>query len=136
MSKALARVVFLSELIIDVEESKPTNEPLFAIRRDVLQVNAGRLVLVNEGWTQIERLKLHFNILPGLKPVTSSPPYRHSIDAGPLLDRLEVEVDDAFTRDGLDLVNLLPLLNVEWLSRELCELPEVDGKKSDLQESN
>ena len=60
------RTVFLSEILIDVDESKPISEPLFVIRRDVQQRHAGVLILINEGWVEIRDLALRFNITPGL----------------------------------------------------------------------
>jgi hypothetical protein len=131
------RTLYLSEIVIDVDESKPIREPLFAIRRDVQQRHAGYIILVNEGWTEISDLTLHFNITPGLVTdvVSIPPPYKHSIDAGPLADRLEIDVGDAFAaEDGLDLNDLLLLTNGDFTEDGQFELPEVNGKRERLTE--
>jgi hypothetical protein len=129
------RTIFLSELVIDVDESKPIQEPLIAIRRDVQQRHAGNLMLVNEGWTEVSDLRLSFNIKPGLiaDPLSIQPPYKHSIDAGVLVDRLDIDVGDAFAaEDELDLEDLVLLTNGDWTADGQFELPEVDGKRERL----
>lgn len=124
----------MSEILIDVDESKPISEPLFVIWRDVQQRHAGVLILINEGWAELRDLALRFNITPGLinDAVPILPPYKHSIDASHLVDRLEIDVGDAFADDGLDLDDLLLVMNGDWTADGEFELPEVDGKRERL----
>ncbi len=128
------RTVFLSEIVIDVDESKPIREPLFAIRRDVQGRHAGILILINEGWVELRDLELHFNITPGLitDAIPVLRPYKHSIDAGHLVDRLEIDVTPAFANDGIDISDLLLLTNGEWADDGQLELPEVEGSRERL----
>jgi len=128
------QTIFLSEIVIDVDESESILEPVFAIRRDVQQRHAGFLMLVNEGWVEIITLTLRFNITPGLvaDAISILPPYKHSIEVGPFVDRLAIDVSAAFADDGLDLEEILFLTNGDWADNGQLELPEVDGKRERL----
>ena len=121
--------VFLSEITIEVEESSPIVESLFTIQKDVQQRHAGDLILINEGWTDIEKLELRFNIFPGLAANTLeiAPPFKHVINAGPFTERIEIDVIPAFAADGLDVAALICLGDGKWVDQVQYEFHEADG---------
>lgn len=105
---------FLTEIVFDVQESYVDRNPLFAIKRDSQQRFAGELRLVNEGWCDLVDLDVSFLLLPGkVAPVEIAAPYPHSIRLPILRDHAELDIVDAFRREGVDIDGLIALSNAE-----------------------
>jgi hypothetical protein len=121
--------IFLTEVILEVEQSYPLSTPLFAIRRDSLQGFAGELHLVNEGWCDVADMTIAFHLLPGQRPdLRFEPPFPHSIAVANLKDRAEVEVLDAFRKEGVDIDGLLRFGGGRW-DGESFVCPAADGSE-------
>jgi hypothetical protein len=89
--------LFLTEVVFDIDQSRPDPSPLLVIQRDVLQRHAGSLLIVNEGWCDLVCMTISFNLLPGEISVPDfQTPYRHSINVPLLTDRAELDVASAF----------------------------------------
>ena len=121
--------LFLTEVVLDVQESRPDPAPFLAIKRDVQQRNAGFLLLVNEGGCNLANLLISFRLLPGLveDPPVTQPPYPHSITLPLLADQGEVDVTQAFQADGAGIEGLSMLGSGKWESREVFVVPTADG---------
>jgi CHAT domain-containing protein len=124
--------LFLTEVVFDIDESKPDLTPFFAIQRDVQQRQAFHLLLANEG-PDLCNLTIAFNLLPGeLADPPFTPPYRHSIELPELKDAAQVEIVDPFHDQGVDFEGLELLYQGEWRSREAFEIPTADGGKEEI----
>ena len=123
------RTIFLTEIILDVDESRSDCRPLLVIKRDVQQRFAGDLLLVNEGWCDLVDIRISFNLLPGehSDAVVPAPPYRNSIHIPLLSDHAEVDVMEAFEREGVNVAGLILLTNGKWEDNETFVIPTVDG---------
>src|SRR5262249_12919610 len=80
--------LFLTEVVLDIEESRFDNRPFFTIKSDVLQCKAGALLLMNEGWCDLVDLTISFNLCPGQISgnMEFRQPYKHSIELPLLAD--------------------------------------------------
>jgi hypothetical protein len=123
------KTIFLTEIILDVDESRPDWRPLLVIKRDVQQRCAGDLLLVNEGWCDLVDMRISFNLLPGehSDAVVPTPPYRNSIDIPLLSDHAEIDVTEAFEREGVNIAGLILLTNGKWEDKETFLIPMADG---------
>jgi hypothetical protein len=108
--------LFLTEIVFDIEESRPDTSPLFAIKKDTQQRFAGELHLINEGGSVLTDLNLSFHLFPGAVavPATILPPYPHAISLPLLEDHAEVDVVYAFRREGVDIDGLIGLSDGKW----------------------
>lgn len=104
--------LFLTEVVLDVAESRIDAQPLFAIKKDTQQRSAGVLQLMNEG-CDLADLKLSFHLLPGLvaNPQNFEPPFRHVLTLPSLEDYAELDVTPAFHDEGVDIDGLIRLSN-------------------------
>ncbi len=57
--------IYLTEVVFDIEKSCIDTAPLLTIRKDTQRRNAGNLIIVNEGSTDIIDLNILFYLLPG-----------------------------------------------------------------------
>ncbi|MBV8104745.1 MAG: hypothetical protein JO223_08990 [Hyphomicrobiales bacterium] len=123
------KTLFLTEVILDIDESRPDLRPLFAIKRDIQQSCAGDLLLVNEGWCDLLDINISFNLLPGEipEPAVPEPPYRHSIDLPLLPDHAEIDVTQAFEREGVNITGLILISNGRWKDNETIVIPTAEG---------
>ena len=98
----------LTEVILDVAESRADAEPLFAIKKDTQQRNAGVLQLMNEG-CDLADLELSFHLLPGsiANPQNYEAPFAHVLTLPSLEDFAEVDVTPAFQDEGVDIDGLI-----------------------------
>jgi hypothetical protein len=131
------KTLFLTEVVFDIDESRPDPRPLFAIKRDVQQRYAGDLLLVNEGWCDLVDLIISFNLLPGElpAPVVPEPPYRNRIELPLLSDHAEVDVTQAFEQEGVDILGLTLLTNGKWEDRETFVVPTADGSDEKISQT-
>jgi hypothetical protein len=108
--------LFLTEVILDVEESRPDEAPLFAIKKDTQRRQAGKLVLVNEGWCDISDITAFFKLLPGeiTNPTDFERPFDHSATFPLFADYAELDVVQAFQEEGVDIEGLIQLGNGKW----------------------
>jgi CHAT domain len=123
------KTLFVTEVILNVDESCPDSRPLLAIKRDVLQSCAGDLLLVNEGWCDLVDIIISFNLHPGEipEPVVPEPPYRHSIDLPLLSDNAKIDITQAFEREGVNITGLILLTNGRWEDNKTFVVPTVEG---------
>jgi hypothetical protein len=121
--------LFITEVVLDVEESRPDPAPFLTIKRDVQQRNAGVLMIVNEGWCDLTNLRISFSLLPGVveNPPSTEPPYPHSVSLPLLADHDEVDVTQAFQDDGANIEGLSLLCDGKWESQEAFLAPTKDG---------
>ena len=123
--------LFLTEVVLDIEESRADPAPLLTIRQDAHRVHAGYLQLINEGWCDLTDLTISFRLLPEevAAPPNVEPPYPHSITLPILTDRAEVDVTQAFQEEGVDIDELILLTNGELESQDTLVVPRADGSK-------
>ena len=125
--------LFLTEVVFDIDESRPDPSPLLVIRRDVQQRHAGNLLIANEGWCDLLDMTISFNLLPGeISSPDFQPPYRHSINVPLLTDRAEVEVSSAFEDEGVNIEQLILLTNGDWETRDVFVVPTAEGSKEKI----
>ena len=125
--------LFLTEVVFDIDESRPDPSPLFAIQRDVQQRYAGNLLIRNEGWCDLADMTISFNLLPGAITVPDfQPPYRHSINVPLLTDREEVDVTPAFEDEGVNIEQLILLSNGDWETHDVFVVPTADGSQQKI----
>jgi len=126
--------LFLTEIVLDVEASRSDYRPLFAIKRDVHQSNAGNFVLVNEGYCDLVDMTISFNLIPGeiSQHLDFSAPYKHSIDLPVLADQVAINVTSAFQSEGVDIDELILLENWQWESKDIYIVPTADGSEERL----
>jgi CHAT domain len=125
--------LFLTEVVFDIDESRPDWSSLFVIQSDVQQRHAGNLLIVNEGWCDLVDMTISFNLLPGVVSVPDfQPPYRHSINVPLLTDRAEVDVTSAFVGEGVNIEQLILLTNGDWESRDVFVVPTTNGSKEKI----
>lgn len=107
---------FLTELLLEIQESRVDQNPLFTIRRDTQRTSAGELRLVNEGECNLVELNISFHLTPGVltTPLDIAPPYPHSIGLPRLEDHVEVDIADAFQKEGVDVDTLTGLMYGKW----------------------
>jgi len=119
--------LFLTEVVLDVAESRIDAQPLFAIKKDTRQRNAGVLHLMNEG-CDLADLKLSFHLLPGLvaNPQNFEPPFRHVLTLSSLEDYAELDVTPAFHDEGVDIDGLIRLSNGKC-DENGCTISKADG---------
>jgi hypothetical protein len=122
--------LFLAEVVLDVEESRSDSTPLLTIKKNTQQSYAGRLQLINEGGCALRDLNISFQLRPGalVPPAQILPPYPHSISVPLLEDRVEVDVTEAFQKDGVDIVVLILLSNGRW-DRDVFVAPKADDSE-------
>jgi len=127
--------LFLSEIVFDIEESRPDSTPLLAIKRDTQQRFAGELHLINEGWANLADLNISFHLVPGtnVPPGAVSLSYPHTIALPILEERAEVDVTEAFRKEGVDIVGLILLSNGRWDENDFVA-PTSDGSEERLTE--
>lgn len=126
--------VFLTEVRFDIEESIPNAVPLLTIRRDVQRRNAGKLMLTNEGLVDLVDVEIHFNIIAGdiSTPLSTSSSYRHLITVSNLADRIDVDVTEAFQKEGVNIEQLILLTNGDWETNDVFVLPTGDGSQEKI----
>ena len=124
-----ATALFLNEVVFDIEESSIDQNPLFTIKKDTHQSNAGDLRLMNEGWCDLVDLTISFNLFPSenAAPMDLDQPHQHSIDLSLFADHAEIDVTPAFAKEGVDVTQLILLSNANWESGETAVVPTVDG---------
>lgn len=122
--------LFLTEVVLDIDESRINPAPLLTIKRDTQQRQAGDLLLVNEGWCDLTDLTVSFRLLPGIvaTPTPVEPPFRHSITLPRLEDFAAVDVTPAFREEGVDIDGLILLTNGKW-DQDAFVAPKVDGSE-------
>jgi hypothetical protein len=108
--------LYLTEVILDVEESRVDLAPLLAIKRDQQRREAGVLHLVNEGGGDIQGLSIDFHLVPGADPSPQNfdPPFEHHVDLAVLQDRAELDITPAFRDEGVDIDDLIRLSEGDW----------------------
>jgi hypothetical protein len=127
--------LFLTEVIFDIDESRPDRSPLLVIQKDVQQRHAGNLLIVNEGWCDLVDMTISFNLLPGAISVPDfRPPYRHSINVPLLTDRSEVNVISAFDAEGVRIDDLIQLYQATW-ETDVFVVPTADGSNEKITEA-
>jgi hypothetical protein len=128
--------LFLTELIFHVEESRADQVPLFVIKEDTQQRNAGDLLLVNEGSCDLIDLTISFHLLPGkiVNPTDFEPPFKHSIVLPLIKDHAEVDITQAFRDEGVDVDDLILLHNGKW-DHDTYVAPAADGSEERMTEA-
>ncbi len=121
--------------MFDIAESRIDSIPLFTIKKDTQQRNAGNLQLMNEG-CDLTDLTFSFHLLPGLvaNPTNFEPPFRHSLALPLLEDYAEVDVADAFQKEGVDIDGLILLSNGKW-DQNGCVVAKGEGLEERLSEA-
>lgn len=129
--------IYLTEVVFEVEESRLDSTPLFTIKHDFYRMNAGVLVLVNEGGSDIVDLAISFRLLPGNITTVqdAEPPYPHTVTVPRLDDETPIDVTDAFQAEGTNIEGLIELCNGEWDSQNSCVVVKThDGSEVRLSE--
>lgn len=128
--------LFLTEVVFDVEQSRPDPGPLLTINRDTQLRHAGDLLLVNEGFCNLIDLTISFHLLPGsvAKPIDFGAPFRHSISLPILRDYADVDVTQAFRAEGVDIDGLILLANGKW-DQDTYVVPKADGSQERMTEA-
>jgi CHAT domain-containing protein len=131
----LTNPLFLTEVVLEVAESRIDSEPLFAIKKDTQQRNAGILQLINEDGCNLTDLTVSFHLLPGqiATPASFEPPFRHSLTLPILEDHAEIDVTQAFKEEGVDIDDLILLGNGKWDDNAYV-LSKADGLEERLTE--
>ena len=125
--------LFLTEVVLDIAESRIDPTPLLAIKKDTQQRNAGDLLLINEGGCNISDLTISFHLLPGQveAPTNFEPPFRHSLSVPFFEGQIEIDVTSAFQEEGVDINALVLLGNGRW-DKDGCVVPKADGSEERL----
>lgn len=128
--------LFLTEVVLDIEESHIDPTPLLTIKKDTLQRFAGYLLLVNEGSFDLIGLTISFHLLPGKveAPTNFESPFQHSITLPILNDNAEVDVTQAFQDEGVDIDDLNQLDSGRW-EKDTFVVPKTDGSEDRITES-
>jgi len=128
--------LFLSEIVFDIQESRPDPTPLLTIKRDAQQRFAGELHLINEGWTNLTDLNISFHLFPGTIATLSDilSPHPHSIPVPMLEDSVEVDVTEAFRKEGVDIDGLILVSNGRW-DQDVFVAPTADGSEERMTEA-
>jgi hypothetical protein len=129
---------YLSEVVFDVQQSRPDVNLLFAIKRDQQRSNAGLFNLVNEGDADIRGLSIDFHLTPGtnLNPPNFDPPFEHHLALEVLGDRAELDVTGAFRKEGVAIDDLIRLSQADWSpDGDSLLLPASNGNEERLTQS-
>jgi hypothetical protein len=123
--------LFLTEVVLDIEESRADPSPLLTIRQDTYRAHAGDLQLINEGWCDLTDVTVSFHLLPGIVGALANvdPPYPHSFTLPMLMDHADVDVTQAFQVEGVDIVGLILLSNGQRESQHTFVIPKEDGSE-------
>jgi hypothetical protein len=122
--------LFLSEVVFEIEESRPDRTPFFAIKKDTQRRHAGDLLLINEGWCNLTDVSVRFNLLPEVAAAPKlTPPFSHTRTIPVLADREEIDVTGAFQQEGADIDGLILLQNGEWESQDIFVVTKFDETK-------
>jgi len=128
--------LYLTEVVLDVEESRLDEAPLFTIKKDTQRRWAGRLLLVNEGGCEIANVTASFDLLPGEveSPTDIGPPFRHSVTLPLLKDSAEIDFLQAFQDEGVDFNGLSRLGNGRW-EEDTYVIQKSDGSEERISEA-
>lgn len=128
--------LFLTEIVLDVEQSRLDPAPLFTIKRDSQQRHAGDLLLVNEGSCDLIDLTLSFHLLPGrvANPTDFGPPFQHLISLPIVKDSADVDVTPALRKGGVDIDGLILLTNGKW-EQDTLVVPNADDSEERMTEA-
>ena len=123
--------IYLTEIVFAIEESRIDPTPVLTIKKDIQRRNAGNLLLVNEGASDISDLNISFHLVPGdlTSTLNHEAPYPHSIVWPNLTDNATIEVIEAFINEGLDADGLINLMNGEWETSECYLVRASDGSE-------
>jgi hypothetical protein len=110
--------IFLTEAVLDVQDSRIDPFPVLIIKHDLYQSNALHFWLFNDGWGDVLHLKARFHLTP-LRDAGPTPsfdePYPHEVAVGDFLEGCNVDLSDAFRDAGVDFDGLEALGKV-WMS--------------------
>lgn len=128
--------LFLTEVVLDIEESSTDRAPLLTIKKDTQQRFAGDLLLVNEGPGDLTDLTISFHLLPGKveSPTDFESPFQHSVTLPTLKDTANVDVTRAFQNEGVD-IELLSLLGSGRWEKDAFVAPKTDGSEERITEA-
>ena len=95
--------IYLTELILDVEESVLDPFPILTIKADVYGNCVGHFLLFNEGWLDLQDVTVRYALIPGeIETPPSVQEYPFGCHVGTLSHSDKVSVLDAFQRMGVD----------------------------------
>jgi hypothetical protein len=128
--------LFLSEVVLEVQESQTDQCPLLTIKKDSQRRQAGSLVLINEGWSDIANITVSFHLFPGelVMPPEVERPFKHSLIILLLKDQAELDMSDAFREEGVDIDSLIELTN-GTRDEGVYVIPKPDGSEERLTEA-
>ena len=121
--------IYLTELILDVEESVLDPLPIIAIKADVVRQYAGHFHLYNEGWCDLQDVTIQLRwsqerLQPCLRKTTGR------IHLPILLARCriaEVWIEEAFQQMGVDYDGLERLSKADWVDNEHLTASDENG---------
>jgi hypothetical protein len=128
--------LYLTEVVLDIEQSHANPAPLLTIKKDTHRRNAGYLLLVNESSCELINLIVSFDLLAGKveKPADFVPPFRYSIPLQTLNDNAKVDVMFAFRDAGVDIDSLI-LLSSATLDQNNYIVRKADGSEEWMTEA-
>jgi len=120
--------IYLTELILDVEESILDPFPIIAIKADVLGRYVGHFLLFNEGWCDLQDVTVRYALLPGeleTAPTVGEHPFVCTV--GTVSHSEKVWILDAFRQMGVDTGGLERLSNAEAVDDEHLTVTDENG---------
>ena len=107
----LPRVITLSEIVVEVEQSATDAAPYVGVISPANEF--ARLVLFNEGWSDVKRATLEYDVLGFKEPdslainqlvkAKHNGGYKHSVSVGPFEDFASVSLAEGFAKAVPDL---------------------------------
>jgi hypothetical protein len=113
--------LFISGAVFEVDQSEVDREPIIIIQGDFFSNDARRILLINDGWGDVERPVLRFNLMPSnphdwtrergfAKPaVTLQQPFTNVLQCESFSEAAEVDISQVFNNAGVNLERLAAL---------------------------
>jgi hypothetical protein len=109
--------IYLTELILDVEESVLDPISIIAIKGD--DNGFGSFLLTNEGWSDLHDITVRYAMIPGeVRDAPSVKEYPFVCHVATLTDSATIPILDAFQRMGVDIRGLERLTKAERVDKE------------------
>jgi predicted alpha/beta hydrolase family esterase/tetratricopeptide (TPR) repeat protein len=95
------KTVYITDIFIEVEKSSLDPYPVLVIPGE--EPNALHVLLVNDGWGEVQNAIVRFNLIPKGYPITFDGVYNHEISIGNFIDAYNLDLSDALQSIGVDV---------------------------------
>jgi hypothetical protein len=105
--------LFLSGAVFEVDQSEVDREPVIIIPADIYGTFARYVLLKNEGWGDVEKPALRFNLAPSKRPGTLDQPFTNELKCESFSESAKVDISQALNGAGVNLKRLSELEYIE-----------------------